>query len=275
MLGHSVELEAITVPKWRPIVFVKIARDREGLGNFSAAVAAEYLRELLTIQPRARLVVATGSSQFEVLDHLTKAEGIDWSRVDGFHLDEYLGLDRTHPASFCGYLAARFVDKVPIGSFHFLDGKSNAEIILAEASRLWSQAPIDLAMIGIGENGHLAFNDPPADFQTTQVYHVVTLDEACRRQQVGEGWFPRLDDCPTQAISMTIHAILQSRKIICSVPDGRKADAVALSVDGPITPNVPASILRNHTDVTLVLDESSAAKLSPSGQTTGSTEVRK
>jgi len=264
MLVNSVQLEAITVPKWRLNVFAKIARDREGLGIYSAALAAEHLRGLLEIQPRARLVVATGSSQFEVLEHLTTAEAIDWSRVDGFHLDEYLGLERTHPASFCGYLAARFVNKVPIGSFHFLDGKSNPEKVLAEASRLWSQAPIDLAMIGIGENGHLAFNDPPADFQSTQVYHVVSLDDACRRQQVGEGWFPRLEDCPTQAISMTIHAILQSRKIICSVPDGRKADAVALSVDGPITPNVPASILRKHTDMTLVLDESSAAKLSPS-----------
>ena len=275
MLGHSVELEAITVPKWRPIVFVKIARDREGLGNFSAACAAECLRGLLKTQSRARIVVATGSSQFEVLEHLTKADSIDWSRVDGFHLDEYLGLDRTHPASFCGYLAARFVHKVPIGSFHFLDGKSDPEKVVAEASKLWSQAPIDLAMIGIGENGHLAFNDPPADFQTTQVYHVVTLDEACRRQQVGEGWFPSLENCPTEAISMTIHAILQSRKIICSVPDGRKADAVALSVDGPITPNVPASILRNHPDVTLVLDESSAAKLRPIGQATDRTVVRK
>ncbi len=263
MLGQSVQIYAITVPKWSLTVFVKIARDREGLGNFSAALAAEHIRELLKTQPRARIVVATGSSQFEVLEQLTKAQGIDWSHVDGFHLDEYLGLDRTHPASFCGYLVARFVDKVPIGSFHFLNGKIRCEEVVAEASRLWSQAPIDLAMIGIGENGHLAFNDPPADFHTSEIYHVVTLDEACRRQQVGEGWFPRLEDCPTRAISMTIPAILQSRKIICSVPDGRKADAVALSVDGPITPNVPASILRNHSDVTLVLDESSAEKLSP------------
>ncbi len=245
-------------------MFVKIARDRKGLGNFSGTHAADHLRQVLKTQPRARLVVATGSSQFEVLEQLTNEKGIDWPRVDGFHLDEYLGLDRTHPASFCGYLAARFVEKVPIGSFHFLDGKSNSEGVVAEASRMWSQAPIDLAMIGIGENGHLAFNDPPADFQTKEIYHVVTLDEACRRQQVGEGWFPQLNDCPCQAISMTIHAILQSRKIICSVPDGRKAAAVASSVDGPITPLVPASILQKHMDVTLVLDDSSAAKLHPS-----------
>ncbi len=264
MLVSREQTNAITVPEWSRKVFVKIARDRKGLGNFSGTYAADHLREVLKNQPRARLVVATGSSQFEVLEQLTHEKGIDWPRVDGFHLDEYLGLDRTHPASFCGYLAARFVDKVPIGSFHFLDGTSNPEKIVADASKWWSQGPIDLAMIGIGENGHLAFNDPPADFQTKEIYHVVTLDEACRRQQVGEGWFPQLNDCPSQAISMTIHAILQSRKIICSVPDGRKAAAVASSVDGPITSLVPASILQNHMDVTLVLDDSSAAKLRPS-----------
>lgn len=243
-------------------MFVKIAQDRQGLGNFSGTDAANHIRGLLKTQPRVRLVVATGSSQFEVLESLTKADGIDWSRVDGFHLDEYLGIERSHPASFCGYLASRFVDLVPIGSFHFLNGESNPERVVVEATRLWRTAPIDLALIGIGENGHLAFNDPPADFETTDVYHIVTLDEACRRQQVGEGWFPHLNDCPRQAISMTIHAILQSRKIICSVPDARKADAVGLSVDGPITPNVPGSILQRHADVTLVLDEPSASKLS-------------
>ena len=243
-------------------MYVKIARDSQGVGNFSGSLAAEHLRELLQKQPRVRLVVATGSSQFEVLENLTSAEGIDWPRVDGFHLDEYLGLDRAHPASFYGYLAKRFVDLVPIGSFHFLDGKSDAKEVIASATKLWSEGPIDLALIGIGENAHLAFNDPPADFQTTKAYHVVTLDEACRLQQVGEGWFPHLDYCPTQAISMTVHAILQSRKIICSVPDGRKANAVALTCDGPISPMVPASILRQHDDVTLVLDDSSAANLS-------------
>ena len=252
------------MPVWSRTVLVKIAKNSQGVGNFSGALAAMHLRQLLQKQPRARLVVATGSSQFELLEHLTNAEDIDWPRVDGFHLDEYLGLDRAHPASFYGYLAKRFVDLVPIGSFHFLNGNSDVANVIAEATKCWSQAPIDLALIGIGENGHLAFNDPPADFQTTEVYHIVTLDEACRRQQVGEGWFPHLDYCPSQAISMTIHAILQSRKIICSVPDGRKADAVALTVDGPISPMVPASILQTHGDVTLVLDDSSAVKLSPS-----------
>jgi glucosamine-6-phosphate deaminase len=243
-------------------LLVKIARERQGLGNFSGELAAERIRQLLKSQPRVRLVVATGSSQFEVLEVLSKSEGIDWSRVDGFHLDEYLGLDRSHPASFCGYLASRFVDLVPLGSFHFLDGKKNPAEVVLEASQRWRQAPIDLAMIGIGENAHLAFNDPPADFQTRDVYHVVTLDDACRNQQVGEGWFPDLAACPSQAISMTIHGILQSKQIICSVPDERKAVAVAASVEGPLTAMVPASILRQHENVTLVLDDASASKLS-------------
>ena len=143
-------------------------------------------------------------------------------------------------------------------------GKKAPAEVLREASRLWGHAPIDLAMIGIGENSHLAFNDPPADFQTREIYHVVTLDEACRKQQVGEGWFPNLEACPSQAISMTIHGILQSKQIICSVPDERKADAVAASLEGPLSPNVPASILRQHANVTLVLDEARGSKLSPS-----------
>lgn len=245
-------------------MLIKIAEDRQGLGKFSGKLAAASLIEVLSTRSRARLVVATGSSQFEVLDCLTAEPGIDWSRVDGFHLDEYLGLQSDHPASFCGYLKERFVDRVPLGSFHYLDATGDVKTALAEAARLWRTLPIDLALIGIGENGHLAFNDPPADFQTDSVYHVVDLDLACRQQQVGEGWFQSIDDCPTQAISMTISAILRSNKIICSVPDARKAVALAQSVDGPITPMVPGSILQQHADVTLVLDNASAAQLSHS-----------
>lgn len=241
---------------------IKIAQNRAGLGNYSANKAAECLRSTLQRKPRARLVVATGSSQFEVLQALTTAPGIDWSRVDGFHLDEYLGIERNHPASFCGYLAKRFVERVPIGSFHYLTGLGDPEETIREACRRWSEAPIDLAMIGIGENAHLAFNDPPADFETTAAYHIVTLDHACKQQQVGEGWFPSIEACPGRAISMTIHAIMQSQQIICSVPDERKADAVAASVDGPVTPIVPASILQHHSNTWLVLDEAAASKLS-------------
>ena len=243
-------------------MLIKIARDREGLGKFAGRLAAEHLRSVLSSQSRARIVVATGSSQFEVLATLTRELGIDWSRVDGFHLDEYLGLDRAHPASFCGYLKKRFVDLVFPGTFHFLDGTIPQEACVARATMAWRQAGIDLALIGIGENGHLAFNDPPADFETQDIYHIVELDDDCRKQQVGEGWFTDISQCPIQAISMTIHGILQSRKIICSVPDARKASAVAASVQGELSPKVPGSILRNHSDVTLVLDDASASQLS-------------
>jgi len=245
-------------------VLIKIAQDRQGLGKFSGKLAAESLIRVLSSKPRARLVVATGSSQFEVLENLTREPGIDWGRVDGFHLDEYLGLALNHPASFCGYLKSRFVDRVPIGSFKYLDSMADVTATITEASRLWALEPIDIALIGIGENGHLAFNDPPADFQTDAVYHVVELDLACRQQQVGEGWFENIGNCPTQAISMTISAILRSKKIICSVPDSRKAEAVAHSVEGPVTPMVPGSILQQHADVTLVLDDASAKNLGQS-----------
>jgi glucosamine-6-phosphate deaminase len=242
-------------------VLIKIAQDRQGLGNFSGSLAAKTLIDVLAQQDRARLVVATGASQFEVLQHLTQAAGIDWSRVDGFHLDEYLGLDASHPASFCNYLQTRVVSQVPIGSFHFLSGTQPPLATIDEASDQWSRGPIDLALIGIGENGHLAFNDPPADFETKAIYHLVELDQACRQQQVSEGWFTRMEDCPSQAISMTIHGILQSKMIICSVPDHRKAIAVAASIQGPITPLVPGSILQQHSNVTIVLDQASASQM--------------
>ena len=244
-------------------MLIKIAQDRKGLGKISASLASEALRRTLEKQERARIVVATGSSQFEVLDALTKESGIDWARVDGFHLDEYLGLRSDHPASFCGYLTKRFVELVPIGSFHYLDGIRDPLETIAEASKAWNQAPIDVALIGIGENGHLAFNDPPADFATRAIYHVVDLDLACRQQQVGEGWFATIAECPSRAISMTIHGILASKKIICSVPDSRKSEAVRQSVEGPVVPEVPGSILQTHHDVTLVLDVASASQMHP------------
>jgi glucosamine-6-phosphate deaminase len=243
-------------------VFIKIARNRQDLGKFASDLAAKTLREVLKRQSRARMVVATGASQFEVLASLTREPGIDWERVDGFHLDEYLGIARSHPASFCGYLAERFVNLVPIGSFHFLDGTAPPADTIRKATLAWQEAPIDIAMIGIGENGHLAFNDPPADFSTREIYHIVDLDHACRQQQVGEGWFSNFEACPSKAISMTIFGILRSARIICSVPDERKAQAVANSLDGPLTSMVPGSMLRQHSDVTLVLDDASASRLS-------------
>lgn len=233
------------------------------MGAYSAKLAGMILRSSIAERGEARIIVATGSSQFEVLDHLTREPGIDWSRVDGFHLDEYVGIAATHPASFCGYLKERFVDRVPLRSFFYLDGLQDPVQVCARASEHLLAGPIDVAMIGIGENGHLAFNDPPADFETTAAYHVVQLDEACRKQQVGEGWFATMADVPTHAISMTIHRILQSRKIICSVPDERKSIAVRDSVEGEVTVNVPGSVLKRHPNATLVLDRPAASLLKP------------
>lgn len=251
------------IPKRGVTIDIVIQPDRPRMGAYSAKLAAMILKSSIAQQGYARIIVATGSSQFEVLDALTKEPGIDWSCVDGFHLDEYVGIPSDHPASFCGYLKSRFVDRVPLRSFHYLDGMKDPRSVCQEASARLLESPVDVAMIGIGENGHLAFNDPPADFETTEAYHVVALDEACRNQQVGEGWFPSLQAVPTHAISMTIYRILQSRKIICSVPDERKAIAVRDSVEGPSSNMVPGSILKRHPNTTLVLDRAAASLLAP------------
>jgi glucosamine-6-phosphate deaminase len=243
---------------------IVVAKDRIAMGGFTAEKAAAHLRLCLSQKSECNLVIATGSSQFEVLDSLVAEPDIDWSRVNGFHLDEYLGIDRTHSASFCGYLAKRFVDRVPLKSFCYLDGTKLPELLRSQASEQIATRTIDLLLCGIGENGHLAFNDPPADFATQEPYLIVELDEACRRQQVGEGWFDSLGQVPTQAISMSIAQILKAKKILCSVPDHRKAEAVRHTVEGAVTPMVPASALKQHTDVTLVLDAASAKLLSES-----------
>ncbi len=245
---------------------IVVASDRAGLGSYVAAQAANELRRCLEQQESCNLVVATGSSQFEVLDNLVRQPGIAWNRVCGFHLDEYLGIEKSHPASFCGYLAARFVDKVPIKSFTYLDGTLPPDALKQRACQALEKQQIDLLLCGIGENGHLAFNDPPADFETQQAYLIVDLDEACRKQQVGEGWFDSLDLVPTQAISMSIAQILSAKVILCSVPDRRKAEAVRATVEDPISPAVPASALRNHAYVTLVLDTASSCLLAPSSE---------
>jgi glucosamine-6-phosphate deaminase len=241
---------------------IKIAESRAAMGRYVAEIAAAHLRDVLSKQAEANLIVATGSSQFEVLDSLVQMPNIDWARVNGFHLDEYLGLPCTHSASFCGYLKQRFVDQVPLRSFLYLDGTLPPEELIQRASESLGGKRIDLLLCGIGENGHLAFNDPPADFETKAVYNIVELDEACRRQQVGEGWFDTLDQVPTQAISMTIHQILQAERILCSVPDRRKAEAVKQTLEGSITSDVPASALSHHKATTLILDSTSSCLLS-------------
>jgi glucosamine-6-phosphate deaminase len=229
------------------------AAAREGVAAITAAIAANGV---------ANVIVATGASQFEMLEALVRAP-LDWSRVTVFHLDEYVGLPLAHPASFRRYLEERLLARLPVRpTFVPVDGE--AADLSAEIERLGGlirRHPIDVCFAGIGENGHLAFNDPPADFETEAPYLVVELDEACRRQQLGEGWFPDLAAVPDRAISMGIRQILRSRKIILSVPDARKAAAVRGAVEGPVTPLCPASILQQHADTVLHVDQASAAAL--------------
>ncbi len=241
---------------------VVISPDRESMAKAAAEYAEKKLVELFSTQERVRLLAATGASQMEFLAYVTQSRKVDWKRVELFHLDEYVGIGINHPASFARYIRDRIVQPTGIERYHLLDGLGNPEQIIKTASEAVAAAPIDLAFVGIGENGHLAFNDPPADFQTQQPYLLVNLDENCCRQQVGEGWFASLADVPKQAFSMSVQQILQSRTIICSVPDARKAQAVAASLLGPVTPDVPASILQTHSDVCFFLDEFAAEELS-------------
>jgi glucosamine-6-phosphate deaminase len=238
---------------------------KQRMGENAAAAGADVVRRAIAARSAANVILATGASQFEMLSALAATKGIDWSRVTFFHLDEYVGMPITHPASFRKYLKERFVDQLPTppAAFHYIDAEGNCTIECERLGGLISKHPIDVAFIGIGENGHLAFNDPPADFETEQPYLVVELDEACRRQQLGEGWFPTLDDVPRQAISMSIRQILKSTHIVCTAPDQRKAKAVKGAVDGPITATVPASILQTHDAATLYLDRPAASLLSP------------
>ncbi len=232
------------------------------MGAWVAKHAASDLRQAISEKGNANIVVATGASQFEVLKHLVNEPEIDWSKVTGFHLDEYVGLSSDHGASFCGYLRERFVDHVNLSHFHYLRGDLEPEVVINEVGNLLKGTQIDLALVGIGENGHLAFNDPPADFDTEEPYLVVELDEPCRMQQVGEGWFESLATVPTHAISMSVRQIMKAAKIYCSVPDERKAEAVRATLEDEISPVIPASILRRHSDATLVIDKPAASKLS-------------
>ncbi len=241
---------------------VIIAEAAVEMGRTAADDGAALIRQAIEERGSANIIVATGASQFEVFAALTSMGDIDWSKVNGFHLDEYIGLPLSHPASFRGYLKERFVDKVPMAAIHYIDGEADPAAECQRVGLLIADHPIDVAFVGIGENGHLAFNDPPANFDTEQPYIVVTLDEGCRRQQLSEGWFKTFDEVPEQAISMSIKQILLSRAILCSVPDERKAEAVVNSMEGPVSPQVPASILQQHPKTTIYLDAAAASQLS-------------
>jgi glucosamine-6-phosphate deaminase len=242
---------------------VKTYIDRPTMSRAAARHAAQALRDAIDARGAARIVAATGASQFDFLDALTAAPDIDWTRVEMFHLDEYVGLSLDHPASFRKYLLDRLVNKVGIARVHLLDGERDPARVADQVGREIAAAPVDVAFVGIGENGHLAFNDPPADFETDRPYLIVNLDEACRRQQVGEGWFASIAEVPSQAISMSVRQILKAREIIGVVPDARKAQAVKACVRDDVSPMAPASILRTHANTTLFLDRDSAALLAP------------
>jgi glucosamine-6-phosphate deaminase len=242
-------------------VVIKVFKEKKDLGRAAAEQAASSIRNAIRESGHARIIAATGAAQFEFLEALTKAADIDWRRVEMFHLDEYIGLPKSHPASFRRFLEERLIQKTGMTNYHLLDGDNDPSASVRNTSKAIMAAPIDIAFVGIGENGHLAFNDPPADFETEEPYVIVNLDEACRLQQVGEGWFTHISETPKQAISMSIRQILKTKEILAVVPDSRKAKAVKACLEGEINPLAPASILRRHENTTVYLDKNSAALL--------------
>ena len=244
-------------------MIAKVFEDKMALSTAAAEQALAAVRRAILDRGSARIIAATGASQLDFLDALTEAKDIDWQQVEMFHLDEYVGLPITHPASFRKYLLERLIHKVGIAKYHLLDGSGEPSEVVRSVGEALRSMPVDVAFVGIGENGHLAFNDPPADFQTEEPYLIVELDEACRRQQVGEGWFANISEVPRQAISMSVRQISKAKEIVCVVPDKRKATAVKLCFEGEISPMAPASILRTHPAATIYLDRDSASLLSP------------
>lgn len=241
---------------------IKIFQSPQQLGKAAGAKASALIKEAIKENGTANIILATGMSQFEVLNYLIAQKDIDWSKVVMFHLDEYIDLPLTHGASFRKYLQERFLDKVPqLKAVYLINGENDPKEECKRLNELIKQYPIDVALVGIGENGHLAFNDPPADFETEEPYIIVQLDEPCRMQQLGEGWFKNLDEVPKKAISMSIKQIMKSKNIICSVPDSRKAVAVKNTLEQEVSNLFPASILQTHTNCYCYLDVASAALL--------------
>lgn len=241
---------------------IRIFDTKEEMGKAAAEKAAEILRAAIKKKGEAVFVAATGASQFEFLKALTSISSIDWAKTVMFHLDEYIGISEDHPASFRRYLKERVVNKVHPGTVHFINGNAkNPSLECERLNEVISKKKVDVAFVGIGENGHLAFNDPPADFNTKKPYIVVELDETCRRQQLSEGWFENLEDVPRKAISISINQIMRAKNVICTVPDSRKAEAVRNCLEREISPDNPASILRKHNNMFLFLDRGSAKLL--------------
>jgi len=251
------------IKSMKPKLKVLVAKTKKESGASAALLGAKLIREAIKKNGKASIIVATGASQFEMIEALIQSPRIDWTKVTAFHLDEYVGIPITHPASFRKYLWERFVSRLPLplAAFHYINGEGDAKAECRRIGDLIAKHRIDVCFAGIGENGHLAFNDPPADFKTTAPYLVVKLDEACRKQQMGEGWFKTLQQVPAEAISMSIRQIMKSKAIICTVPDHRKAQAVRNCLAGKVTPLHPASILQRHSATTCFLDKASASLL--------------
>ena len=237
-----------------------IGKTKEAMGKASAKQAEKIINEAIAKQGYARILLSTGASQFPFFEEFINMD-IDWSKVEMFHLDEYVGISEEHPASFKRYLLDRFVDRVPLGCAHLINGLKAPEETIEELTKLINEKPIDLGLIGIGENGHIAFNDPPANFNDTAAYKVVTLDDRCLMQQVGEGWFKSKEDAYKQAISMTCPQIMKCKSIISVVPYKVKAEAIYKTLTEELTPYVPATLLKQHSDFTLYCDSDSAAML--------------
>lgn len=248
-------------------MLLKIFNDRVALGHAAAVQAAAAVRRAIAERGHARIIAATAASQLEFLDALTKSPGIDWSKVEPFHLDEYIGLPVTHPGSFRKMLLEQLVQKTGMANYHLLDGDAvDPSEVVRRVGRELASTPVDIAFLGIGENGHIAFNDPPADFTTEEPYIIVNLDEACRQQQVGEAWFADISQVPKRAISMSARQILKAKEILAVVPGPRKAQAVKACFEGAVSPMAPASILRTHPNATVYLDKNSASLLGPALQ---------
>jgi len=239
-----------------------VCDNSKDLGKEAAKSGALKINQAISEKGFANVILATGASQFDTLEALVK-EDVDWSKVTCFHLDEYVGISVNHKASFRKYLKERFEDKVKnLKAFNYVNGDApDLDKELDRIGSLIKAVDIDVAFIGIGENGHLAFNDPPADFETEVPYLVVDLDEKCRNQQVGEGWFNTMDEVPKQAVSMSIRQIMKSKTIICAVPDSRKSDAVNMAINNELSNLYPCTIMREHKDSYLITEYASAAKV--------------
>lgn len=247
---------------------LKVFSDKSSLGKAAAQKAAAAIRSAIRDRGQARVIAATGTSQLEFLAALTESRDVEWRLVELFHLDEYIGLPAAHPACFRKILLDRFVNKTGIAKFHPLDGEArDLSEVIRQVGKALASAAVDIAFVGVGENGHLAFNDPPADFETEEPYLIVNLDEACRRQQVGEAWFGDISQVPKRAISMSVRQILKAKEILAVVPESRKAQAVKACFEGEISPRAPASILRTHPNANVYLDKESASLLSSALET--------